>query len=109
MRTKDVMHELEDITILLQWLYQDDDHEVRIENSVGFMRFKMDEDLNIMRFNENFPEIGWGYCELTVRELFSIKRQLEETTGDIMFPNKFKNKWEEIKRMTLSSLWLNKD
>ena len=107
MRNKNIMFELTDISILLQYLYQSEDHEVRIRNPFAYLRYKMDEELNILWFNENFPELGWGYAQLSFQELLAIKRLLEENVEDIKFPEIFKNKWEEIKQITLTNRILN--
>ena len=107
MRNKNLMLELTDISILLQYLYQSEDHEVRIRNPFTFLRYKMDYNLNMVCFNETFPELGWGYVQITFQELLAIKRLLEESVEDIKFPETFKNKWEEIKQMSLDNMWLN--
>src|SRR5574343_310876 len=107
MRNKNLMLELTDISILLQYLYQSEDHEVRIRNPFTFLRYKMDYNLNMVCFNETFPELGWDYVQITFQELLAIKRLLEESVEDIKFPEIFKNKWEEIKQITLANRMLN--
>lgn len=107
MRNKSLMLELTDISILLQYLYQSEDHEVRIRNPFTFLRYKMDYNLNMLCFNETFPELGWDYVQVSFQELLAIKRSLEESVEDIKFPETFKNKWEEIKQITLTNGMLN--
>lgn len=107
MRNKSLMFELTDINILLQYLYQNEDHEVRIRNPFTFLRYKMDYNLNILCFNETFPELGWDYVQVSVQDLLAIKRLLEESVEDIKSPETFKNKWEEIKQITLTNGMLN--
>lgn len=108
MRSNSIMFELSDVGVLLQWLYQSENHEVRIKNPFTYIRYKMDEQLNIMWFNETFPELGWSYAEISFQELLAIKRSLEENIQDVDFPETFKNKWEEIKSITKHNLLLNK-
>lgn len=104
MRNKNLMYELADISILLQYLYQSEDHEVRIRNPFTFFRYKMDNNLNILCFNETFPELEWDYVQITFQELLAIKRLLEENVKDIKFPETFKNNWEEIKAITMANM-----
>ena len=37
MRTKDGLKDIEDISILLQYLYMDESHKIIVKNSMGFL------------------------------------------------------------------------
>lgn len=99
MRTRDVLvTEFENIKVFCQYLYMSEEHSVIIHNVIGTpLKIRMDEDLMFRCHNLNYPdvpEINWSE-RLTLPELINVIAVLKEEPA-IEFPDRFKNRWEEI-------------
>ena len=111
MKTKDELFAFQDIAILLQYLFIDDNNYIEIENCMGIkLRISMNENMDYYCKNMNFPDLPDMYwsSKMTNKVMISIIGQLKKQPPDEKY-NTFKNKWEEIKSITLSNLWLNKE
>lgn len=110
MRNKDVLLQgFDDIKILMQYLYMSEEHSVLIHNSINVpLRITMDENMEIWCKNEHFPDIPPMRCtnDFGPQKALDIVEVLKSEPA-IEFPDTFKNRWEEIKTMTLNNLALN--
>ena len=110
MRTKDVLFEdFDRVKILCQYLYMDKEHFIDVDNGLCTLRIRMEEDFHFKWKNLNFPDIDWmNYTEaMTIPQIIGICYRLESMKP--MFNYDHKNRWEEIKEITLSNLSLNKN
>ena len=109
MRTKDNLQRFHDMKLLYQYLYMSEDHFIDIVNSIGVtLRLHMNDHGFIFCQNMNFPDLppaNWSE-NMTVPVVFSILNQLE-TMPAVEFPNRFKNRWDEIKTLCMTNLALN--
>jgi len=109
MRTKEGLKDIEDITILLQYLYMDENHKIVIKNSIGVpLELYMNDDFEIGCRNLNFPSVppmDWrseSHPSNLIGIIYGLKKEPAKE-----FPERFKNRWEEIKTITLSNMTLN--
>ena len=108
MRTKENLFEMENITILLQYLYVNPEHKIKYNNGLTTFEIYMDENFEIYAKNlkfENLPPLYFTetfnvpYILGLIEVLKDVKPDMEDT---------FKNKWEEISSITKSNLGLNR-
>lgn len=109
MRTVDTLFELEEIPILLQYLYMSEDHYITVHNKVTDLEIRMTEDCSFLAKNLSFPEVpAIDYTEtMTVMCMLAIIDQLKHAPA-VEFTNKFKSRWEEIKAITIINVAQNK-
>lgn len=111
MRTKDTLIEdFEDIKILQQYLYMSEEHNILIHNSIGVpLRIRLDEELRYWCQNMNFPDVPEMYYgeEMTINNTLNVIAALKEEPA-VEFPERFKNRWEEINEIALMNLSLNR-
>lgn len=109
MRTKDTLFNIENIGLLLQYLYISPEHKITFNNGVTDLQLRMEDDLSVkcknLRF-PNVPESDWS-SEITPANCISIIEILKESPS-VEFPTAFKNRWEEVKTITLTNMSLNK-
>lgn len=108
MRTKDNLMGFEDVTILCQFLYMNPVHYITVDNGMAKIEVRMDEDFRFMGKNLNFPDLpDFNWTEtMNVRNMLSVVSQLKETEPEV-FKESFKNRWDEIKNITLHNMALN--
>ena len=101
---------IDDISMLLTYLYMDENAYVTFENSIG-VKFKLtiDKDLELTRtmINGASRPVSMDGNDITPSVLLTIVEQIKEQPAE-QFPNRFTNRWEEIKTMTLSNITLTK-
>lgn len=109
MRTVDILFELEEIPILLQYLYMSEDHYIIVNNKVTDLEIRMTEGCSFMAKNLSFPEVpALDYTEMmNVMCMLAIIDQLKEAPP-VEFKNEFKSRWEEIKAITNTNVAQNK-
>lgn len=110
MRSKTVLWQLEEIPILLQYLYMSEAHNVVVNNGLTDMRIRMDENLDAWCHNMSFPqvpELRWNE-HLTPEGCLDIIWMLQQTPA-VEFPERFASRWDEIREITLANLALNRD
>ena len=110
MRTKDNLFLLEEIPILLQYLYMDEKHNVTFNNGLTDLQIRMDEDFNIWCRNLQFPDIPELDFSGQMTTLYMLGViQILQKAPPVEYKNSFKNRWEEIKHITLANLALNRN
>lgn len=57
MRDVPTLLELEDITILYQYLYMSEDHFITVDNGVAKLEIRMNENCYFHAKNLNFPDL----------------------------------------------------
>lgn len=108
MRTREVLIEgFEDVKILLQYLYMNEDHNIDISNGITKLRIKLAENLEVLQMNLSFPHLGYICRDMRIEEWLACVKQLKEQPSDCGYGN-FSNKWEEIKIITLTQVALNR-
>ena len=109
MRTKDSLFALNDVTILLQYLYMDENHTVTFHNGLTDLQIRMDERYCILCRNLSFPDLPETdfSAQMTPAYVLGIIDVLKKT-APVEFPDDFANRWEEIKTITQTNLALNR-
>lgn len=112
-RRKDGLRDIDDIAILLKYLYMNEDAYVIVENSIGLhLKIMMNEHLGLTKVlldsltgvrDQRLIEDN----DMTPLVLSAVVSQLKEQSAE-QFPEEFENRWEEIKTITLSNLAINK-
>ena len=98
----------DEINLLLKYLYLSDEHSVTFENVIG-IRFKlyMDDDFELKRQMLNGVTDSVFPCpDIDHTTLMGIVDQLKKQPA-VEFPERFANRWEEIKITTAANLVLN--
>lgn len=108
MRSKDILKEFEDVTILNQYLYMNEDNYIDYFNGITTLRIKMNEDCEYLAINLAFPNLKPLKCsnDMTVNFIRNIIENLKQQEP-ILKNTRFQNRWEEIKDTTLANLSLN--
>lgn len=109
MRTKDTFKELEEISILCQYLYANENRHIQIDNGIAKLEVYMRDDSSFYVKNLNFPNMPLvGYTDImTVPHMLGIIAQLKETSSG--FGDTFKSYWEEICFTVASDRTVNND
>jgi hypothetical protein len=109
MRTVNTLIDLEDITILYQYLYMNEDHFITIDNGVAKLEIRMNENGYFHAKNLNFPDLpDLNYTDMmTIPNMFGIIDQLKNVEP-VEFKNEFKSRWEELRVVTLTNVGQNK-
>ena len=109
MRRNDVLiDKMEEIKILLQWLYMSEDNKIEIKGKFANTLVWMNENLEFKARNlmfEDLPEMDFT-STMTVPFMAGLIENLKKENA-ATFPNKFSNRWEEIKELVLTNLWPN--
>jgi hypothetical protein len=109
MRTTDILFELEEIPILWQYLYMNEDHYITVDNGVTQLEIRMTENCYFHAKNLSFPNLpDMSYTDMmTIPNMLGIIDQLK-TVPAVEFPTCFNNRWEEIKTITNTNVAQNK-
>lgn len=108
MRTKEILTGgLEDIKILLQYLYMNEEHNITISNGITKLNIKLGDNLEVLQMNLSFSHLGYTHRPMRLEEWLACVEQLKEQPSDCGYGN-FKSKWEEIEKITLMQVALNK-
>ena len=110
MRAKENLMKFNDMKILYQYLYLSEDNFIDVKNSIGVtLRLRMNDNMAILCQNMNFPDFpqsNWS-DQMIINTVFDIVDQLKEVPA-IEFPEKFSNRWEEIKTICNLQMSLNR-
>ena len=109
MRTTDILFDLEEIPILWQYLYMNEDHYITIDNGVTQLEIRMTENCYFHAKNLRFPNLpDMSYTDMmTIPNMLGIIDQLKHVPA-VEFPTCFTNRWEEIKTITNTNVAQNK-
>lgn len=109
MRNVDTLLEFEDIIILYQYLYMDEDNFITVDNGVAKLEIRMNEHGYFHAKNLNFPDLpDLDYTDMMIiPNMLGIIDQLKNTEPT-EFKTEFKSKWEEIKTITQANVVQNK-
>lgn len=109
MRTTDVLFDLEEIPILLQYLYMSEDHYVTVDNGITKLEIRMTDSCYFKARNLRFPDLpDLNYTDMmTIPNIFGIIDQLKHSPP-VEFKNEFKSRWEELKAITITNVTQNK-
>ena len=111
MRTIDGLYIIDDISILIKYLYMNENASITIENSIGIKsKITLDDQFNFKReiINGVIPgQIFNSNSEFTVEFMKDVIGYLKEQPPE-EFPNYFKTRWDEIKNITANNIGLNK-
>lgn len=111
MRTNTILVEgMENIKTLLQYLYMDEENYIIVENDMGIpLKISMDENGRFECANMHFPDVPpMKNYDFPVPSMLAAIKQLEGQRPD-KFPDRFKNRWEEIKELTLMNVASNRN
>ena len=104
MRNKDDLKLMEEITILNQFLYMDENNYVEFKNGDFIRLLKMNENLDYIASIKNSSLIPLKVnSDMNIRVLGDIIEQLKEQKPFMKNTN-FKSRWEEIKNVTMGNL-----
>lgn len=111
MRDRDTLHALEEVALLMQYLYMEEGNSVEVKNSIGTpLAVTMTEDLEVMVDNLNFPDTPAVRDEVSVSSWLGMVEQLKEAgpkeTADYNTP--MKTRWDEIVNFTQAARYLNR-
>lgn len=100
---------MEDVKVLLQYLYMAEEHHIVVKNSIDVpLQISMDEDGNFSCLNLNFPNVPpMKPYDFPISSMLAAIDQLKEQPAE-EFPKRFKNRWDEIDQMTRANIALNK-
>jgi hypothetical protein len=109
MRDVTTLFDLEDITILYQYLYMSEDHFITVDNRVTKLEIRMRDNGSFHAKNLNFPDLpDLEYTDMMViPNMLGIIDQLKNVPP-IEFKNEFKSRWEELRAVTLANVSQNK-
>ena len=109
MRTNDVLFSLEEIPILWQYLYMSENHFITIDNGLAKLEIRMRENCTFHAKNLNFPDLpDLNYTDMmNIPNMLGIIDQLK-TVPPVEYPDCFKNRWEEVRSITLTNVSQNK-
>lgn len=107
MRTKDNLKLMEEITILNQFLYMDENNYIEFRNGDFIRVLKINDNLDYIASIKNSSLIPLKVnSDMNIRVLGDIIEQLKEQKP-FMKDTNFKSRWEEIKEITKANLYMN--
>ena len=108
MRTVSTLLDLEEIPILWQYLYMNEEHFITVDNGMAKLEIRMRENGSFHAKNLNFPDLpSLEYTDMMVLpNMLGIIDQLKHVP-----PTEFKHfesRWDEINTITLANVGQNK-
>lgn len=100
---------LDDVNILLKYLYMSENNSILYKNAINVeFKLNMNEDFSLIKTTVTgaMPGQKFNGDELSISDLIAIVEQLKDSPA-IKFPDHFTNRFDEIKNMTLQSTTLN--
>ena len=109
MRTTDILFDMEEIPILWQYLYMDENNSIIVDNGVTRLEIRMTGNCYFHAKNLSFPNLpDMSYTDMmTIPNMLGIIDQLKHVPA-VEFPTCFTNRWEEIKTITNTNVAQNK-
>lgn len=93
MRTKTNLNKLNDLKILYEFLYMNENNSIIYNNGLTDLEIKMDENFNLKAKNLNTGTEMFFNQQMDIPNTLEIIDILKETSAKI---SDFKNRWEEI-------------
>lgn len=93
MRTKTNLNKLDDLKILYEFLYMDENNSITYNNGFADLEIKMDENFNLKAKNLNTETEIFFNQEMDIPSTLEIINILKEMPAQI---SEFENRWEEI-------------
>lgn len=108
MRTVSTLLDLEEIPILWQYLYMNEDHYITVDNGVAKLEIRMRENCSFHAKNLNFPDLpDLEYTDMMIiPNMLGIIDQLKNVPP-IEFKD-FASRWDEIRTITLANVVQNR-
>lgn len=109
MRTNTQLLKMEDYSIFLQYLYLTKENTITINNGLTNLELYMGENLEIYAKNLLFPNTPPLYYSEKMTPsyiMLALIPYLEKQPAK-EFPQRFKNRWDEIKEITKNNTALN--
>ena len=100
---------LDDVNIVLKYLYTSEDNSISYKNAIDIeFKLSMNEDFSLTKTMVNGATPGQKFNgdELSISDLIAIVEQLKDSPA-IEFPDHFANRFDEIKNMTTMTISLN--
>jgi hypothetical protein len=105
-RNKDILLEIEDVSVFYQYLYLSPEHHIMVSNGITELKFELNDSLKIMQTNMKYPQFGASNQPLDLTNILGIIDKLKNTPPN-QYPETFENRWQEIKETTMGNLALN--
>ena len=109
MRTTETLFDIEEIPILYQYLYMDENHYITVDNGITKLEIRMRENCSFHAKNLRFPDLqDLEYTDMmTIPNMIGIIDQLKHVPA-VEFPTCFTNRWDEVKTITNTNVAQNK-
>ena len=109
MRATDTLFDMEEIPILYQYLYMDENNYIIVDNGITQLQIRMNDSCYFISKNLRFPDVPEiSYTDMmTIPNMLGIIDQLRNVPA-VEFPTCFTNRWEEIKTITNTNVAQNK-
>lgn len=109
MRSRDILEKLDKVNLIQKYLYMAEDHHIDIYNAINTpLRIYMDERCNVWCKNMNFPDTPpMNYSEEMSVGMWLAAVDILSVQPAVEFPNRFKNRLEEISQITMMNLAIN--
>ena len=109
MRTTETLFDMEEIPILYQYLYMDENHKIIVDNGLTQLEIRMNDGCYFIAKNLKFPDVPeHSYTDMmTIPNMLGIIEQLKHVPA-VEFPTCFTSRWEEIKTITNTNVAQNK-
>lgn len=98
----------DDIAVLWQYLYMNEDHFITIDNGMAKLEIRMRENGSFHAKNLNFPDLSdLEYTDMMVLpNMLGIIDQLKQVPPVEI--ETFESRWEELRATALANIGLNK-
>lgn len=107
MRTLDKLRDIENSTIIYQYLYMNPEHKITFFNGVVNVEISMDDKFNIIAKTDIFPDLPPKDFNsmFSLQYIMRLIENLKNTPSKVEY---FKNYWDEIYSITSANLGLNR-
>lgn len=104
MRNKNTLKAFEDVSILFQYLYMDENNRIVVNNGLCDLQIRMDQDCHVFcKINQN--DLRYDDA-MSIANTLAMIEQLK-MAKPVQYPEHFDNRWAEIKEITKMNLALN--
>ena len=109
MRNVTTLLDLEEIHILWQYLYMNEDHFITVDNGITRLEIRMRENCSFHAKNLNFPDLpDLDYTDMmNIPNMLGIIDQLKNVPP-VEFVNEFSSRWDELKTIAVANVVQNR-